>query len=49
MNRFHFINTPNVDQIQRMKVEELAKTSGKVLFFQDVKSYAEKIKSALSR
>jgi hypothetical protein len=51
MNRFHFINSGDTarDPIQKMKIEELAKTSSKVLFFQDVKSYSEKIKSALSR
>lgn len=48
LNKFHFIGSQG-DPIQRIKQEELANSSNKVLFFQDVHSYALKIKTALSK
>ena len=48
MNKFHFIFTGQTDQITKMKVEELSKQANKVIIFQDVKSYSDKIKNALA-
>ena len=47
MNKFHFVFTAQTDQITKMKVEELSKQANKVICFQDVKSYSDKIKTAL--
>ena len=49
LNKFHFILNPQIDQITKMKAEELSKQANKVMIFLDVNNYAEKIKAALSR
>jgi hypothetical protein len=35
--------------MSRQKAEDIAKNSNKVLCYQDIKSYTEKIKAALSK
>ena len=49
MSKVHFIAPKSVTATQKQKLEEIAKTSGKVMFFGDLKSYSEKVKVGLSR
>ncbi len=49
LSKFHFIGNRDSNPVSRQKAEDIAKNSNKVLCYQDIKSYTEKIKAALSK